>query len=195
MKSTRVGPALTGGPSGKAGDAHDPRGRLDRHVHRQIVAVGAAEPEAGARGVDQPRVDLVQPAPADAEAVHRAGREIFEQHVGALDHAEQQFATARLLQIEGHRVLVLVQHRERQGGALAGIGAAAAGLAARRLDLDHKGAGLGHQQGRIGALKDLAEIDDRDPRQRHVRPRLNHCCFAPRHRGNFSRIHPPREAC
>src|SRR4029077_16011664 len=57
---------------GKTGDTHDPRGGLDRHVHRQIIAVGTADAKPGARGIDQPRVDLVQPAPADAEIVHRA---------------------------------------------------------------------------------------------------------------------------
>ena len=84
MKSTRVGPALTGGPSGESGHAHDPGGGLDRHVHRQIVAIGPADAEAGARRIDQPRVDLAHPAPANAETVHRAGREIFEQYIGAL---------------------------------------------------------------------------------------------------------------
>jgi hypothetical protein len=37
------------------------------------------------------------------------------------------------------------------------------GYAVRRLDLDHVGACLGHQQGRVRPLEDLAEIEDDDP--------------------------------
>jgi len=56
-------------------------------------------------------------------------------------------------------MLVLVQHREGQGGTLAGLGAPSPGLAAGRLDLDYEGASLRHQKARIGALEDLAEIE------------------------------------
>ena len=150
---------LDRGAVGKTGDTHDPRGRLDRHVHRQIIAVGPADAEPGARGIDQPGVDLVQPMPADAEIVHRAWREILEQHVGALDHRLQQGPAVLVLEVQRDRMLVLVQHREGQGGTLAGLGAPPSGLAARRLDLDHERAGLRHQKARIGALEDLAEIE------------------------------------
>ena len=191
MKSTSVGPALTR-PVGKAGDAHDPRSGLNRHVHRQIVAVRPADAKARAGGVDQPWVDLMQPAPADAELVHRAGREILEQHIGALDHAEQQLAAARVLQIQRNRVLILVEHGEGQARTLARLGAAPPGLAARRLDLDDERACLREQQAGIGTLKDLAEIDHGHIRQR---PPLNHRFFAPHRIGNFNRGSPARESC
>jgi hypothetical protein len=42
-------------------------------------------------------------------------------------------------------VLVLVQHRKGEGGALARLGAAAPGLAVQRLDLDDERAGLREQ--------------------------------------------------
>jgi hypothetical protein len=132
-------------PVGKAGHAHDPRGRLNRHVHRQIVPVWPADAEPGPGRIDQARVDFAQPAPTDAETVHRAGREIFEQYIGALDHAEQQFAAARVLEVQCDRVLVLVQHRKGEGGALARLGAPAPRLAVQRLDLDHERAGLREQ--------------------------------------------------
>src|SRR5580704_14444406 len=41
----------------------------------------------------------------------------------------------------------------------------------RRLDLDHIGAGLGHQQRGIGALEDLPEVDHSDACQRGVHSR------------------------
>ena len=161
-------------PVGKAGYAHDARGGLDRHVHRQIVAVGPADAEPGTGGVDQPRVYLPQPAPADAETVHRAGREIFEQDIGALDHAEKQFAAALVLEVQRDRVLVLIQHRKRQGRALARLGAPPPRLTVQRLDLDDEGARLRQQEAGIGALKDLAEIDYRHVGERPVRPSLLH---------------------
>jgi hypothetical protein len=159
MKSTRVGPALTGGPVREAGHAHDPRGGLDRHVHREVVTIGPTDAETGARGINELRVDLAQPAPADPEAVHRAGREILEQNVGSLDHLAKQFAAALVFEVQGDRVLVLVQHREGQGRALTRSGAPAPGLAVQRLDLDNEGTRLGQQQAGIGALKDLPEVD------------------------------------
>jgi hypothetical protein len=174
MKSTRVGPALTGGPSGKPGDAHDPRGRLDRHVHCEIVPVGAADAETGARAIDQARVERVQPGPANAEIVHRPGRKVFEQYVGVLGHPFEQSSAALVFQVQGDRVLVLVQHGKGQGRALTRLGAPTSRLAARRLDLDHEGAGFREQKARIGPLKDLAEIEHSHIRQRRIGPRLHH---------------------
>jgi hypothetical protein len=159
MKSTRGRAGLDRRPVREPGHAHDPRGGLDRHIHRKVVTIGPADAEAGARGIDQLRVDLAQSAPPNAEIVHRAGREILEQHIGALDHLAEQCAAALVLEVQGDGVLVLVQHREGQGRALARRGAPAPGLTVQRLDLDDKRAGLCQQQARIGALKDLTEID------------------------------------
>ena len=52
-----------------------------------------------------------------------------------------------------------------------GARAPAAGLAVRRLDLDHVGAGLGHQQRGVRALEDLTEIQHSDASQRGVHAR------------------------
>lgn len=79
-------------PVRKAGRRDQSRHRLDRQIHRQIVAVGSREAVARTRGVDEARIDLVQYLPADAEPVHDPGCEILQQHVGALDHPEQQRA-------------------------------------------------------------------------------------------------------
>jgi hypothetical protein len=129
------------------------------------IAIEAFLPVTGALRIDEARIELVHRVGADAEPLGDAGREILHQHVGLPDHADQQVAAFRILQIERDGLLVGVQHRERQRGA-ADHAAAAQMLAAFRLDLDHFRAGLRHQEGRIGAVIDLAEIDDLDAMQR-----------------------------
>src|SRR5438874_282228 len=68
-------------------------------------------------------------------------------------------------------------------------GAAAQGLTPRRLHLDNVGAALRQQKGRVGALKDLPEIDDREAREGQpprFRPDARHRALAPP---------PPRRLC
>jgi hypothetical protein len=168
MKSTTAGPALTGGPSGKPVAAISPETRLDRQIHRQIVAIRPSQAVTRARGVDEARIYPVQYLPADAETVHDPGREILQQDVAALDHAEQQRAAALMLQVQSDRALVGVQHRDRKGRALARRRPPTQRLALRRLDLDHVGPRLGHQQGRVRALIHLAEIEHGDAGERPV---------------------------
>ena len=130
-----------------------------------IVAIEALLPVAGALRIDEARIDLVHRLDAEAEPLHDAGREILHQHVGALDHLDQQVAPLRVLQVERDRALVGVEHRERQRRA-ADHATPAQVLAALRLDLDDVGAGLRHQEGRIGSVVDLREIDDVDAGER-----------------------------
>src|SRR5271169_3535660 len=81
-------------PVRKAGRRDQSRDRLDRQIHRQIVAVRPGQSVTRARGVDEAWVDRVQYLPADAETVHDPGREVLQQHVTALDHPEQQRTAA-----------------------------------------------------------------------------------------------------
>ena len=118
-------PRLERRPAGLAGDADDPGKRLDRQVHRQIVAIGPAQPIAGARGINQPRVDRVQHREPDAEPVHHPRREILQQHVGFPGHAEQQLLAALVLEVEGDRPLVRIEHRDGERRRFAGRRAAA----------------------------------------------------------------------
>ena len=69
-------------------------------------------------------------------------------------------------------LLVRVEHRERKR-CTAHHAAAAQVLAALRFDLDHVGAGLRHQEGRVGAVVDLGEIHNLDPVQRVGRRRIH----------------------
>ena len=153
---------------GKAGRGDQPRHRLDRQIHGQIIAVGPGQAVTRPRGINKTRVDPVQHLPADAEPVHNPGCEILKQHVAAFDHAEQQRAAAFVLQVQGDRALVGVQHRDRKGRALARRRPATERLALRRLDLDHVGPGLGHQQGCVGTLINLAEVKYDNTGQRPV---------------------------
>src|SRR6267142_2306584 len=87
---------------GEARRVHDPAHRLDRQIHRRQVAIGPAEPEAGAAAVDEPRVLLLEHFPAQAQPVHDADREVLHEHVGPAHEAQAEG--------KDHRLLVGVQH-------------------------------------------------------------------------------------
>ena len=136
-------------PVGVAGGVGDAAHRLDGDVHGREVAIGSVEAEARAAAIDQARVDLAQHLPADAEAIHHAGRKILDQHVGLGDQCQEDLLAARLLEIEHHQLLVGVQHDQRIGLDLAL--AAAHDVALRRLDLEHARAHEAELQAGIGA--------------------------------------------
>ncbi len=149
---------------GKAGRVDDAAHRLHYQVHGWIVPIGPRLAVAGARAVDQARIDLVQIGRTDPEAFGDAGREVLHQDVGARHHLAQEVAALLYLQIERDRLLVGVQHGERKRRP-AHVAAAAQMLAVERLDLDDLGAGHGHQKGGIGPVVDVRKVDHRDPRQ------------------------------
>ena len=148
-------------PVGVARRIGDAAHRLDGDVHGGEVAIGAVEAEARAAAIDQARVQLAQHLVAQSQPVHDAGGEILDQHVGLLDQRQEQLPAARLLEVEDDRLLVGVQHDQRIGLDLAL--AAAHHVALRRLDLEHPRAHEGELQAAIGAVVDLAEIEDEHP--------------------------------
>ncbi len=170
------GAGLQRRPVRHAGDAHEARHGLHRQVHRRVVAIGPVAAIAGGGGVDQPRVLRPEQRGAEAEPVHHAGREILHQHVGLGRQAAQQVAPGLRLQVEAERALAGAERGEGQHEAA--IGAAPQVLAAGRLDLDHLGAAGRQQEGGIGPVVDLREVEDGDPRQRsrrvHGGARLGH---------------------
>ena len=126
---------------------------------RPVLAV------AGDRAVDEPRVLLAQPLVADAEAVHHAGPERLEQHVGAAREPQQHVAAAGRLEVDPDGPLAAVQRQERRGRR-AGIGALVLRLGPadvvahpRVLDLDHVGAEVGQQQRAEAARQQAREVD------------------------------------
>ena len=67
--------------AGRPGHVGKPAHELHHLVERRAVLVGAGE-KAFERAIDEPRIDRRQRVIAAAEALHRAGRVILEQHVG-----------------------------------------------------------------------------------------------------------------
>src|SRR5690349_4250087 len=91
------------------------RQRLTSREHSPVRQhVGPGQAVTRARGVHETRIYSVQYLPADAEPVHDPGREILDQYVAALDHAKREFAATLMLEIQGDRALVGVQHRDRK---------------------------------------------------------------------------------
>ncbi len=139
---------------------------------------GAGIAEAADRGVDEPGVALGEPLVADAEAVHHAGAEVLDQHVGAVDQATEHLEALLLLEVDHHAALAAVDALE-----VAAVGAVPAGLgrerghlaravAAGRLDLHHVGALVGEQHRAERPGEHLRQIDDPEALERaaHVPP-------------------------
>src|SRR5579875_1379229 len=144
--------------------AHDPGVRLDGDVHSQLLPVGAVDPIARRRSVDQAGVDLEERFGTDPEAVHGARREVLDQHIGDLNQPVQKLASAGVLEVQGHPGFVGVQHRQRHGGA---VDSSSPGwLTAGFFHLDHLGSGQSHQQSAPRPLVDTPEVENPDARQR-----------------------------
>ena len=66
------------------------------------------------RGIDQARIQLLQPLPGEPHAVEDAGTKILDQHVADLDEALENFLALGVFAVDGDRALVVVQHGEIQ---------------------------------------------------------------------------------
>ena len=153
---------------GISGRRHGARHRLHRQVHGEKIAVGPERAIARPRGVDELRVDLQQGFGPDPEAVHGSGREVLQQDIGARHHLAQDRQAPLTLQVERHELFVRVEHGEREHRA-ADSAAPTHLLAFGRLDLDDAGSGHRHQEGRVGPVIDLAQIDDGHTGKRPLR--------------------------
>ena len=98
---------------------------------------------------------------APSPAVHDAGREVLDQDIGARDHFAEELLALLRFEVERDRLLVRVEHRERQVGATQ-VAAAAQMLAVLRLDLDHRCPGQRHEEGRVRPVVDMGEVEDGD---------------------------------
>ncbi len=109
----------------------------------------------------------MQRLPAIAELFHRAGAEILDQHVGLVEEPLEDGAVGLGLEVERDRLLAAVDRGEIGRFAVAeGTVFARVVALARRLDLDHARAHLGHQHGAIGPGEDARQIDDENARKR-----------------------------
>ena len=149
-----------------AGDAHDAAHALHDHVVGGVLRVRAGVAEARGRGVDQLGIPLVQRVPAVAQLLHRAGPEVLDDDVGLLEQLLEDRAVLVVLEVERDRFLAAVDRGE-VGRLAVDERAVGAGVVAAlgRLDLDHPGAHLRHQEGAVGAGEDARQVDDGDARQ------------------------------
>src|ERR1700730_7927459 len=93
------------------------------------------------RAIDQPRVDLAQPLPGEAEPRHRLRPHIVHQNIALPDQSREHRRRIRLFEVEHERALVAVEVEEDVAHlAMPGRLGIPHYVAARRLDLDHLGA-------------------------------------------------------
>ena len=160
--------------------AHRLRHRVEaRHSgHRPVVA------EPGDARIDQAGEARGQdPFVIQAPLLHPAGPEVLDQHVGALEQAQQRRAPGRAAQVDADAGLAAVEAVEIGALPAPERRPPGAGLVARRrLHLDHVGAVVGEQLGAERPRENAGEVDDpeageRRPRSFRLRRRLR------RHRG------------
>src|SRR5690606_37628219 len=70
----------------------DAAGRLDDVVVRGPVGVGTARAVAAERAQDQPRIDLAQVLPGDAEPCRCRGANVVDQQVGLADECVEHLS-------------------------------------------------------------------------------------------------------
>ena len=94
---------LDGRPVRVAGQAEQPDPRQVVRVVPGPRGERPVLPVAGDRAVDEPRVLLAQALVADPEAVHDAGPERLEHHVGVAGQAQERVAPPRVLEVDADR--------------------------------------------------------------------------------------------
>ncbi len=139
-----------------AGDAHQPAGRLRDHVERQVLLERAAGAEALGLAIDDRGVDRADHIRTQSQPLDRARRKILAEDVGLLGHLLDQLNAARVLQVDGHRLLVGVVLQEVIGVLPWLAAGGAAGIAHLGvLHLHHIGA---HPRQRLGAGRSRFEL-------------------------------------
>ena len=105
---------------------------------------------------------------AQAPFLHGAGLEVFGQHVGAFEQAQQDLAAGGLADVERDRLLVAVDADEVAGVRLVAERRAPVAhlVALRRLDLDHLGAVVGQDHRAVGTAEHAGQVDDLDAGER-----------------------------
>ena len=145
-----------------AGQVVEPREGL-RDVRKAMPpAVRAGLAVAGHAQHHQLGVGLAQCVPRQAPALHRAGAEVLDQHIGLGDELQEQLHALGLQQVDRHRALVAALAEPRECGVRAfGGGAEAAHRVAtdRVFDLDDVGPELAHDGSGIRAGQEVADID------------------------------------
>ena len=155
--------------TGLAGHVHQPGDRLHDRVVRRPSGVGAALPEGRGAGVDDLWIDGAHGFVPDTQAIHRAGAEVLDDHIGSLGHAQKNRLAGGRLQIETQASLVPVLRHELHAFAIDELVTEVAGqvTARRLLDLDDVGAQITEQHGADRAGRHDAQVEDGVAAQGH----------------------------
>ena len=161
-------PAGNGGSSGSPVRLIRPPRACARMSNAPEIGVFAGSAEPGREHVDDGRVRGFERVVAEAEALDRGGAEVRQKDIGILRDGQQRFAPARMLQVEGQRALAAVvrlevgaqPQRRRDVEVTAGI------ARAPLLHLDHVGAEVGEDGGRVRALLPDRQVEDADAFER-----------------------------
>ena len=161
--SAMATPSRNGGPSASPVMLISPPSAWIDRVVARLIAPRARLAEAGDRAVDQPRPSRpTTRLVAEPQPLHRAGTEVLDQHVGAIEQPLEDRRARRLLQVERQALLVAVDAEEVRALAAderrtprARV-VAAAGL----LDLDDARAHVGEQHRAVRPGQHARQIDD-----------------------------------
>jgi hypothetical protein len=131
--------------------------------HRRIRRGGGARaglPEAGNRGVDQPRVLINENGVVEAQAFHHARAEVLHHHIGLQRQLTCQALAFWRRQVQHHAALAAVHAGVIGADAATMRLALAHHVAVGRFYLDHVGAGIGQHARAHRPAHDDGEVDD-----------------------------------
>src|SRR5581483_450674 len=97
-----------------AGDAHDPRRRLEERVVAGLRAERAARAEGADRAVDETRVARAQLLRAEPMPLGGAGAKALHEDVGAVGEPEDRLLPARVAEVDGEGALARVRGEEHR---------------------------------------------------------------------------------
>ena len=149
-------------PVGLARLVREAAHRLGQRPERAPLRVRAGLAEAGHAQHDEPGVELVQPVGPEPPALHHAGPEVLDQHVGVRDEALEQLAALGPAEVERDGALVARDDLPPQAVAVLAVAVGARGVAARVLDLDHVGAVVAEQHRGDRRGVDRAQVEHAD---------------------------------
>ncbi len=158
-----------------------------RGPHREFlgapVAMSPAEPERLDGGHHEPRIQFPETFVIQSDPVHIRRPNVVNQNVGLRNHPLENRETFRARNVERDAEFVGVEIEKQ--AALLGMGRVAGERSARAcavadtgaFHLDHLGAHIGHQLGRVWRRNHLANFDDFETCQRsrhlNLRPALS----------------------
>jgi hypothetical protein len=142
-------------------DADDACKSFAGEVVCRHVAIWARLAERRDRAIDDPRTSFAHRVVVEAEAGRDARTECLDEYVRALGDAHQRLAGRGRLQVQHDAALAAIEVAEEHAlAALAEPDVTPRIAIARRLDLDHLGAVIGHHLREVRARQEQREVED-----------------------------------